>query len=294
MNAAALSYFDNFAGVSAASFANLSNAEINLAQNGGMIDDGKTHIDTLTVTGSSDTLLANGGINVITASGNSNTLVGGSGVDMLNVSGSANLLVAGAGTDELMVSGTGSDNVFVGGAGSDQVDANTNTQQTHDTLLGGSGDDVINVSGNSNTLIAGNGSVNVLSADGGSNTLIAGNGTDILTASGGTGNLLEAGSGTDDLASDAGGNTMIGGAGLTQAFYVANSLTVNLAAGSASVNGSRVATLINISSVNVVGTGDTLTGGTQAGILWGSGQDDTLIRGRRSDDTNQQHGWKYA
>jgi Ca2+-binding RTX toxin-like protein len=120
----------------------------------------------------------------------------------------------------------------------------------------------------------------VLSADGGSNTLIAGNGTDILTASGGTGNLLEAGSGTDDLASDAGGNTLIGGAGLTQAFYVANSLTVNLAAGSASVNGSGVDdTLINISSVNVVGTGDTLTGGTSAGILWGSGQDDTLIGG---------------
>ncbi|MEW6346969.1 MAG: calcium-binding protein [Pseudomonadota bacterium] len=278
VNVSALSYFDNFAGVSAASFSNLNGAEINLASSGSVIEDGTTHIDTLTVTGSSDTLIANDGIDVLSANGASDTLVGGSGADMLNATGSTNTLVAGAGTNELVVSGAGSGNVLIGGTGVDDMLANSG-QQTNDTFTGSTGNDVMRVTGNSNTLIAGSG-VDALFANGNSNTLVSGSDNDLLEVGTGTGNLLVGGSGSSELVSDASGNTLVGGTGLTQAFYTADSMTVNLAAGTASVNGSGVGdTLINVANVDVVGTDDTLVAGNSAGILWGSGQDDTLIGG---------------
>ncbi|WCM18705.1 hypothetical protein NDK50_14810 [Paraburkholderia bryophila] len=278
VSASALSYFSNFAGVSAASFANLNGAEINLASSGSVIEDGTTHIDTLTVTGSGDKLIANDGIDVLGVNGSSNTLVGGGGADMLSATGSANTLVGGAGTNELVVSGAGSDNILIGGTGVDDMLANSG-QQINDTFTGGTGDDVMRVTGNSNTLVAGSG-VDALFANGNSNTLVSGSDNDLLEVGTGTGNLLIGGSGSSELVSDASGNTLVGGTGATQAFYTANSLTVNLAAGGASVAGSGVSdTLINISAVDVVGTDDTLVAGNSAGILWGSGRDDTLIGG---------------
>lgn len=278
VNFSALSYFDNFSGVSAASFATLNGTVINLGSSGSVIEDGTMHIDTLTASGSSNTLIANDGIDVITANGSSNTIIGGSGADMLNAAGSSNTLFAGAGTNELVISGAGSSNVLIGGKGVDDMLANSG-QQTHDTLVGASGDDVMRVTGNSNTLIAGSG-VDALFANGNSNTLISGSDDDLLEVGSGSGNVLVGGSGASELVGDATGNTLIAGTGETQAFYTADSLTVNLVAGTASVNGSGLAdTLVNISAVDVVGTGDTLVAGDSAAILWGSGKGDTLIGG---------------
>jgi len=277
--ASALSYFDNFAGVSAASFANLNDTKIDLSSDDSMIDDGTTHIDTLTVIGTNDILIANYGIDVLSATGSSNTLIGGAGADMLTVSGSGNTLVAGVGTSELMVSGTGASNVLVGGAGTDELTVTgTSGQQESNTLIGGTGNDVMRVTGNSDTLIAGGG-IDVLYAIGGADTLVGGSGDDLLSVTG-SGNILIGGSGTSELVSDVSGNTLVGGTGLTQAFYTANGMTVNLADGAASINGSGVSdTLVGVASADVVGNNDTLIGGNLSGTLWGSGQGDTLIGG---------------
>ncbi|QYD71682.1 calcium-binding protein [Paraburkholderia edwinii] len=280
VSASSLSYFDNIAGVSAVS-ANLNGATINLASNGSMIDDGTTHVDTLTMTGSADTLIANNGTDVLTATGSSNELIGGSGADMLNVSGSGNRLVAGSGTTELMVNGAGANNVLVGGAGTDEFAASSGEQQ-QDTLIATTGNDVMRLTGNSNTLIAGTG-IDVLSVIGSSNTLIAGSGDDLLSVVGG-GNLLEGGSYRAELVSDASGNTLVGGTGFTQAFYLADDLAVDLVAGKASINDSGVGdTLIDIVNADVTGSHDTLIAGAASGTLWAEGQADTVIAGAGDD-----------
>jgi hypothetical protein len=280
VSASSLSYFDNIAGVSAVS-ANLNGVTINLASNGSMIDDGTTHVDTLTMTGSADTLIANNGTDVLTATGTSNELIGGSGADMLNVSGSGNTLVAGSGTTELMVNGAGANNVLVGGAGTDEFAASSGEQQ-QDTLIATTGNDVMRLTGNSNTLIAGTG-IDVLSVIGSSNTLIAGSGDDLLSVVGG-GNLLEGGSYRAELVSDASGNTLVGGTGFTQAFYLADDLAVDLAAGQASINGSGVGdTLVDIVNADVTGSHDTLIAGAASGTLWAEGQADTVIAGAGDD-----------
>ncbi|MEN2470076.1 calcium-binding protein [Burkholderia sp. GS2Y] len=274
-----LGWYENVAGISAISFNGLTSAIVNLASRGGRNDDGTTHISTLTMSGASNTLIANGGTDVLTATGTSNVLVSGDGVARLSATGSNNTLLGGAGTDQLIVSGSGTHNVLIGGSGTEQLSVDeTLGQQGANTLIAGSGNDVLHVTGDQSTLIAGGG-VDALIASGNGNTLVGGSGNDILQADG-HGNVLQAGSGTSELVSRATGNTLIGGGRATQAVYSGNDLTVDLSRGFASVNGGTTSdTLIGIGSVAVAGDHATLLGGSLFGTLAASGQGDTLISG---------------
>ncbi len=82
----------------------------------------------------------------------------------------------------------------------------------------------------------------------------------MLIASG-TNDTLIGGSGASTLLSNADGNRLEAGTGATVASYTGNDLTVNLATGAATVNGSGVSdTLIGITRAMISGSNDTLIG----------------------------------
>ena len=306
--------------------------------NGSGVSDTLIGIHAASITGSSDTVIGDGGTDVLSATGSDNTLEGGAGNDSLTASGAKNVLIAGGGTD-VLTSSSGSGNTLLAGAGSDILTSNGGTG---DALIAGSGSDTLSSTGTSDTLLAGSGT-DVLNSTGTHNSLFAGTGVSTLSSSGsgdtlfgsGDGSTLNAtgfgatvvysldnvtvnlatgaagvnGSGVTDtlsgfqtaavlgsndtlidgnngstLISNAGGNTLVGGTGETVAEYANNNLAVNLAAGTASVNGSGTSdTLIGIHAVAVSGSNDTVTGDSGTDLLSSSGSGNTLIAGSGID-----------
>ena len=262
--------------------------------------------------GVSDTLL---GISSALANGANDTLIGGAGVTTLFSDAAGNTLIAGAGqttaaytqddvtvnlaTGSATINGSNTSDTLVGitsadvSGASDTLVGNSagdilEADGTNDVVLGGSGAGSLLSTGSSNTLIASSGN-NSLSSSGIEDTLIAGAGTEVLSSSG-FGNSLVAGSGADTLVSvgeedtlfgNAAGSTLDGSGGFGAiAVYTQNNVTVNLAAGTAAVNGSSVAdTLIGIDNATVSGAGDTLIGDSGADTLSASGSNDLVEAG---------------
>ncbi|MEW6438247.1 MAG: calcium-binding protein [Pseudomonadota bacterium] len=126
---------------------------------------------------------------------------------------------------------------------------------------------VLSTSGTGVVLQGGAGN-DTLIASGARDTLIAGSGHDTLIATGGV----------DTLFSNGSGNTLIGSGG-DMAAYSVKDVTVNLAGGTAGVNGTDVSdTLVGFTYAAAFGSGDTLIGASNS-VLWGLGSDDTLIGG---------------
>ena len=223
---------------------------------------------TVTTSGSnlSDTLV---GIHAAEIStnffGTSDTLIGDSGNDTLIAAGYYGTLIGGSGDDTLIVEGD------------------------FNTLIGGSGNELLTstAAGGRSTLIAGTGSDTLASAGAG-NVLVGGSGQDLLTSTGfsrliaGTSADTLISTGFDDvLVGNALGSTLIAEAGkLAVAVYDMDNVTVDLTAGTATVNGSSTSdTLTNIAIVQTSGNDDTLVGGTGTTTLTASGTGDTLIAG---------------
>jgi Ca2+-binding RTX toxin-like protein len=217
--------------------------------------DTLTGITHVTVIGSGDTLIADGGTDVLSAVGSGDTLLGGSGTATLASNAGGNTLIA----------GTGRAVAFYGGDG---VTANLAT-----------GAAAVNGAPASDTLI---GITNVIAA-GSADTLIADAGSDTLTAAG-SGDTLIGGSGSATLVGNAAGNTLEAGSGATEAYYGVAGATIDLAAGLAAVNGSSVSDmLVNIADVAVSTSSDTVIGGAGTDILTAKGKSDTLIAGSGMD-----------
>ncbi|MGY3597188.1 Ca2+-binding RTX toxin-like protein [Bradyrhizobium sp. USDA 4341] len=253
----------------------VSNAGGNTLVAGAGTTEGDYFLDDVTVdlasgvaavngTSTADTLI---GLHDVAVSGHSDTLIGGAVADVLSSSGVSNTLIAGTGTETLVSSGS------------------------NDTLLAASGSDILSSSGNGNTLIAGSG-LATLSSSGTGDTLIGGS-SGLLTSSG-HGNTLIAGSGAvtlsssghdDLLVGNATGSVLDGTSGVgTIAVYTLDDVTVDLATGTASVNGSSQAdTLVGIDAVAALGSGDTIIGGPGFTTLLGNGSGNTLVAG--SGDT---------
>ncbi len=256
-----------------------SNVTVNLA----------TGTASVNGSGTSDALV---GITTATVAANHDTIVGGSGVQTLSATGSLDSLMAGSGADSLVASGT-NDTLFGnatgatlnGTAGTGAVaayainnvavnlasgTAAVNGASVSDTLLG---INAVKVLGTGDTIIGGAGT-ETLSSSGSNNTLIAGTGLDTLSSSG-TGDVLE---------SNASGNTLKSTGTLTVASYALSNATVNLATGSAKINGASIGdTLTGIKRVSVTGNDDTLIAGAGAEVLAANGSGNTLIGGTGAD-----------
>ena len=181
----------------------------------------------------------------------------------------------------------GNEDTLIGGANDVLSAAGTN-----DTLIAGSGISTLSSSGSSNSLFGGSGS-QTLSSSGSSDTLVAGSGSDVLESSG-TDNQLFAGAGLDTLISTGTNDTLFGGANggtldatsgnQAMAFYSQNDVTIDLLAGTASVNGSGVSDmLLGISNVGVSGGYDSVTGDNGTDTLFSEGEDNTLAAGSGAD-----------
>ena len=219
---------------------------------------------TLISGGSDNTLIAGSADDTLSSSGASDTLLGGAGADVLSSSGFRNTLIAG--DSDNVLSSEGSEDTLIAGATS----ALLSSSGFFNTLLGGSGNATLTSSGSGDTLIAGMGAT-VLDSSGFANTLIAASAADMLTSSG-----------TNDLLfGTATGNTLDGSGGIgAVAAYSLDHVTIDLSAGTATVNGSGVSdTLVGISAAAAFGSDDTLLGGTGITTLISNAEGNTLISG---------------
>ena len=208
--------------------------------------------------------------NTITAGPNGgDTLIAGAGADTLISGANGNTLEAGTGATTVVYAANGLAVNLVTGT------AAINGAGTGDTLIGITR---VSVTGNNDTLTA-DGSTDTLTATGNNDTLVGGTAASTLTATG-SGDTLIGGTGATTLISNAGGNTLQAGSGKAIAAYTANGLAVNLATGTAGINGSGISdTLVGIVDVTVHGNNDTLIADGSADTLTATGNDDTLTGG---------------
>lgn len=205
------------------------------------------------------------------------TVNGDAGQDLINGSSAADTLNGGADDDDLrggagndvLAGGSGAD-ILNGGADLDTVTYATSAVANTVTLdgvaddgaagegdnVGGTGNDVENVTGGSGAdTITGNSAANVLNGGDGNDTIVGGTGDDTLTGGAGTGDTVSFADRTnpeDDVTVD---------------------LTTNAATGPAG-EADTLATFENATG----GAGDdTLTGSTEANTLDGGAGDDNLV-----------------
>jgi Ca2+-binding RTX toxin-like protein len=235
------------------------------AVNGSSLHDTLVGISSIVVAGSADTALAGSGGETIAASGSGDTLLAGAGSELLLSSGFSNLLIAGSGSSTLLSAGSGdtligagSGNTLIASGGSGAVAGYTAANLTVDLATGSA---AVNGAAAADTLI----------------------GIGIAAALG-TGETLIGGSAATTLVGNGGGNTLIAGSGPTIAAYAADHVTVDLATGTASVNGATTTdSLIGFTAALVSGTADTLVAGTGAELLQSTGSANALIAGSGSD-----------
>jgi Ca2+-binding RTX toxin-like protein len=196
-----------------------------IPQNTQIFLDTASH-NTITINDDGANLIAAGdGANQITDTGpGGDTLVGGAGAESLKVTNGENVLIAGSGANTL-VGGAGNDTLIGGGfslleAGSGGstliggvADPSSGAPAPSDTLKGGQGNDLLQVSHGDNLLIAGSGN-DTLSGGDGQDTIFGG-GHDTINLNYGN-EFVQGGSGSDFVNIGLHGNDVIyGGAATT-------------------------------------------------------------------------------
>lgn len=247
---------------------------------------GTSRVDVICGLGGDDTILGGGGADVLDGGPGNDRLLGGAGADLLLGGAGDDTLVGGAGADTL-VGGAGRDiasyadhNARVvadldgrrddGSVGElDRVDASV------ESLVGGSGPDLLVGSAAANTLVGGVGN----------DRLLGGAGTDVL--SGGVGDdVLDGGYGDDTLLGGAGSDTLVGGAGRDTASYADHRAAVTADLDGRRDDGSTgERDLVTTTVENLVGGAgsDRLTGSGATNVLRGMGGNDALAGSGGSD-----------
>ena len=188
----------------------------------------------------SDRLHGDGGNDKLIGGGGADTLIGGVGADTLS-DGAGNDRIDGNGGNDSIAGGSGDDTI-VGSIGSDTIDGGSGTDlldlseifktgvtvnlkagtadfgggdtahiTSIETVLGGSGDDLIAGSNAANEL-SGNGGADTLNGLGGNDMLNGGDGEDLIQGGGGN-DTLDGGGGADTLRGGAGADVLTGGTG---------------------------------------------------------------------------------
>jgi Ca2+-binding RTX toxin-like protein len=263
---AAGSTLDGTAGVGTVAAYSIDNVAVDLAAgtataNGASVSDTLLGITTAAALGSNDTLIGGPGSTTLISNAAGNTLVAGSGVTIAAYT--RDDVAVDLSTATARVNGSGISDTLVG------IVAATVSGRS-DTIVAGSGIDTLSSTGTNNTLFGGSGA-DTLSTSGASDTLLAGSGASTLASTGTA----------DTLIGNGGGSTLDGSAGPgTVAAYTVDNVTVNLGAGTASVNGTSAAdTLIGINTVAALGSADTLIGGGGASTLFSNAGGNTLVGG---------------
>ncbi|MFN7304956.1 MAG: Hint domain-containing protein, partial [Acetobacteraceae bacterium] len=224
---------------------------------------------------------------LVSASG-SNTVYGEDGDDLIQIlSSGIAYLDGGEGDDELVLNGVTDNNTLIGGGGNDILHSSSNLIASfgHDSLVGGTGDDVVDYF-NATSLFVGV-SVNLGNAGGFQTTGGAGNDT-LVSIEGVYGTFFN-----DTLIGDGGANTLMGrsgndslggGNGSDWASYEdqGSGVTVNLVSGRATGPAGNDS-LSNIENVLGGAGNDTILGSTVANFLAGGAGNDTLDGGNGND-----------
>ncbi|MBM3605846.1 MAG: hypothetical protein FJX25_14210 [Alphaproteobacteria bacterium] len=212
--------------------------------------------DTILGGSGAETISAGAGNDSIDGGGGADLIDAGDGNDIITLSGGfgADTIIGGAGDDTLSGGGLDSNaNVsFSNGSGSFSAGGSTAGFSTIETIVTGSGDDLINARGNFATPVSfstGAGNDTILGGDA-DETFDAGDGDDSVDGGAGA-DRINGGNGNDTLAGGAGADVLNGGAGN------------DVIAGGTIVNG--VAVDDNVS--------DTLTGGEGADIFFAGNTD---------------------
>ncbi|GLH77086.1 hypothetical protein SSBR45G_19940 [Bradyrhizobium sp. SSBR45G] len=239
--------------------------------------------DTLSAIGIADVLIGGDGADTLFSWTTRNTLVAGTGANLLETGGSFDTLI-GAASGNTLIS-LGAKNTLIAGAGVNSL----STRGSNDTLFGNGAGSTLDASAGRSAVAAyllDNVAIDVaagtatVSGSGVSDTLL---GFTTIAALG-TNDTLYDGSNGSTLCSSAAGNTLVGGAGQTVASYAGDHVTVDLGAGTASLNGSVARdTLIGIKAGILAGSNGTLLGGSGDNLLYSSGSSNTLVAGTGID-----------
>lgn len=204
----------NLSGVTQASFANLTNIEINTGNGNDniigssdlpdIIDAGNGN-DTINGLAGNDTILAGDGNDSILAGLGNDSVNAGDGADFVQGDLGNDTIDAGDGADS--VTGDAGDDSIIGGDGADSVSGNTG----NDFVVGNGGADNITGDDGDDTVFGGAGA-DTITGDLGNDWLKGNGSSDSMT--GGDGNdSLEGDAGDDSITGDVGNDTIIGGLG---------------------------------------------------------------------------------
>ena len=252
----------SYAGSTSAVSVYLAADQQNLNAGGDAAGDVLSNIENLIGSDYNDTLVGNASANLLNGGAGDDSLVGGASVDTL-IGGTGNdVLDGGAGADSL-VGADGVDTVSYATAGSGVIASLSNGGVFGDAV----GDSYVGVEN-----LTGSAYDDTLIGDSAANLLDGADGNDNLVGSLGANDTLEGGSGN---------NTVNYGD-----FVASNSVTVNLANGTASIAGTnQVDSLIHIQNVMGSAGNDNITGDINANLLQGGAGNDSLTFSSGENDT---------
>ncbi|WP_310621716.1 M10 family metallopeptidase C-terminal domain-containing protein [Flexibacterium corallicola] len=253
------------------------------------------HLENLTLTGDADvdaigngqnnTLIGNSGDNILNGAWGDDTLIGGAGNDTFEDFEGADHMVGGLGSDTYIVNNAGDTIEELAGEGIDHVFSSVtyvlreHSQHLENLTLTGDADVDAIGNGQNNTLI-GNSGDNILNGAWGDDTLIGGAGNDTFEDFEGADHMV-GGLGSDTYIVNNAGDTIeeLAGEGIDHVF---SSVTYVLREHSQHLEN---LTLTGDADVDAIGNGqnNTLIGNAGDNILNGAWGDDTLIGGAGND-----------
>jgi Ca2+-binding RTX toxin-like protein len=278
---------------------------IGSAFGGRMILHGEAGADVLTGGVGPDALFGGGGTDVLAGAAGTDRLSGEDDPDTIEGGAEADDLFGNAGSDDLV--GQSGDDRLDGGSGADVEDGGEGadafdqgpTANGGDTLAGGNGFDIgaydlrtgnltIEIGAPAGDGEPGEGDV----VEGDVEAVLGGSGDDALTGADVVDNILRGGpgadvvdgsTGDDTIDGDAGDDALSGGGGEDLvSFFGAPAVTVNLATGTATGDGSD--SLTGFENAEGGGHGDALIGSSGVNMLNGRAGGDALAGGDQDDD----------
>ena len=227
-------------------------------------------------------LIGNAGRDAIRGGGGNDTLQGGAGNDTLYSSGGADVFTGGAGSDTVTYASNSDDlNISLDNVANDGgVNELDNVDDTNETIVGGSGDDVISVSNSAKI-------TRVLFGGAGNDSLVGGVANDRLSGDDGNDTLV-GGAGNDLLIGGAGSDVFSGGKGGGDAVtygYATAPLTVSIDnIANDGVAGEQDNVKTDVENIYGGSGSDTLTGSSADNVIYGGAGND-LITGLGGKDS---------